>query len=72
MGADVIRGSDGTNPSDEITGAEYGIYSTICIIRDHNAWAKQPEGRCRIVKSTGLVWEDICIFMRTHLSQDHL
>ena len=25
--------------SDEITGAGYGIYSTICIIRDHNQWA---------------------------------
>lgn len=39
-GADVIRDSDGTELSDEITGAGYGIYSTICIIRDHNEWAK--------------------------------
>ncbi len=38
-GADVIRDSDGTVLSDEITHAGYGIYSTICIIRDHNAWA---------------------------------
>lgn len=38
-GADVIRDSDGTVLSEEITGAGYGIYSTICIIRDHNAWA---------------------------------
>lgn len=40
-GADVIRDSDGTQLSDEITNSGYGIYSTICIIRDHNAWAKE-------------------------------
>ena len=40
-GADVIRDSDGTELSDEITNSGYGIYSTICIIRDHNAWAKE-------------------------------
>lgn len=39
-GADVIRDSDGTALSDEILDAGYSIYSTICIIRDHNAWAK--------------------------------
>ena len=40
-GADVIRYSDGTVLSDEIVHAGYGIYSTICIIRDHNEWAKK-------------------------------
>ncbi len=40
-GADVIRDSDGTTLSDEIIDAGYKIYSTICIIRDHNAWAKE-------------------------------
>ena len=40
-GADVIRDSDGTVLSDEIVHAGYGIYSTICIIRDHNEWAKK-------------------------------
>ena len=40
-GADVIRDSDGTVLSDDITKAGYGIYSTICIIRDHNEWAKK-------------------------------
>ncbi len=40
-GADVIRDSDGTALSDEILNAGYGIYSTICIIRDHNEWAKK-------------------------------
>ena len=38
-GADVIRDSDGTQLSDEIINAGYGIYSTVCIIRDHNEWA---------------------------------
>lgn len=40
-GADVIRDSDGTVLSEEITQAGYGIYSTICIIRDHNEWGKK-------------------------------
>lgn len=40
-GADVIRDSDGTALSDEIINAGYRIYSTICIIRGHNEWAKQ-------------------------------
>lgn len=44
-GADVIRDSDGTKLSDEIVDAGYGIYSTICIIRDHNAWARQHMDR---------------------------
>ncbi len=38
-GADMIRDSDGTKLSDEIVQAGYGIYSTICIIRQHNAFA---------------------------------
>ena len=40
-GADVIRDSDGTRLSDEIVEAGYGIYSTICIIRQHNAFAAE-------------------------------
>ena len=40
-GADVIRDSDGTKLSDEIVNAGYGIYSTICLIREHNEWAKK-------------------------------
>ncbi len=40
-GADVIRDSDGTELSEDIIHAGYGIYSTICIIRDHNEWAKE-------------------------------
>ncbi|MDO4867484.1 MAG: 1,3-beta-galactosyl-N-acetylhexosamine phosphorylase [Clostridia bacterium] len=39
-GADVIRDSDGTKLSDEIVSAGYRIYSTICIIRQHNAFAE--------------------------------
>ena len=38
-GADVIRDSDGTRLSDEIVEAGYSIYSTICIIRQHNDFA---------------------------------
>ena len=39
-GADVIRDSDGTRLSPEIVEAGYRIYSTICIIREHNAFAQ--------------------------------
>ena len=39
-GADVIRDSDGTKLSSEIVEAGYRIYSTICIIREHNAFAQ--------------------------------
>ena len=42
-GADVIRDSDGTALSPEILNSGYGIYSTICIIRDHNKWAKEHQ-----------------------------
>ncbi len=45
-GADVIRDSDGTKLSPEITEAGYKIYSTICIIREHNAFAEaHPEAQ---------------------------
>lgn len=44
-GADVIRDSDGTELSPEIINAGYGIYSTICIIRDHNEWAKENQDK---------------------------
>ncbi len=39
-GADAIRDSDGTSLSGKILEAGYDIYSTICIIRGHNDWAK--------------------------------
>ena len=43
-GADVIRDSDGTKLSPELLNAGYDIYSTICVIRGHNAYAKaHPE-----------------------------
>lgn len=52
-GADVIRDSDGTKLSSAITGAGYGIYATICLIRDHNAWIREhPECRQHTFLST--------------------
>lgn len=44
-GADVIRDSDGTELSEEIVHAGYGIYSTICIIREHNKWAEDNKDK---------------------------
>jgi beta-D-galactosyl-(1->4)-L-rhamnose phosphorylase len=40
-GADVIRDSDGTQLSDDIIHSPYDIYSTVCLVRSHNAWARQ-------------------------------
>lgn len=40
-GADMIRDSDGTKLSEELLDAGYGIYSTVCVIRDHNEWASK-------------------------------
>lgn len=39
-GADVIRDSDGTQLSGALLSAGYGIYSTLCIVREHNEWAR--------------------------------
>ncbi|MBC2605011.1 1,3-beta-galactosyl-N-acetylhexosamine phosphorylase [Pelagicoccus albus] len=39
-GADVIRDSDGTQLSSEITESDYDIYSTLCLVRADNEWAK--------------------------------
>ena len=39
-GADAIRDSDGTVLSDKIISADYHIYSTICLVRADNEWAK--------------------------------
>ena len=39
-GADAIRDSDGTVLSDKLVSGDYDIYSTICLIRADNEWAK--------------------------------
>lgn len=39
-GADVIRDSDGTQLSDDIVSMGYDIYSTLCLVRSDNEWAK--------------------------------
>jgi len=39
-GADTIRDSDGTVLSDKITSMGYDIYSTLCLVRSDNEWAK--------------------------------
>lgn len=43
-GADVIRDSDGTRLSDDLLTSGYGIYSTVCVIRDHNPWIRAHPG----------------------------
>lgn len=39
-GADAIRDSDGTVLSDKITATGFDIYSTLCLVRIDNRWAK--------------------------------
>ncbi len=52
-GADVIRDSDGTALSSEILAAGYDIYSTLCVIREHNAFAvSHPHCRQQTVLCT--------------------
>ncbi len=48
-GADAIRDSDGTSLSGKILEAGYDIYSTICIIRGHNDWAKKNRDKLQQV-----------------------
>ncbi len=69
-GADVIRDSDGTVLSDEIISAGYGIYSTICIIRDHNQWAEKHPDQLQqtfLVTAPKTAEENCLIF---HLMED--
>ncbi|HEX3044801.1 MAG TPA: 1,3-beta-galactosyl-N-acetylhexosamine phosphorylase [Bacillota bacterium] len=39
-GADTIRDSDGTVLSDQILALGYNIYSTLCMVRADNTWAR--------------------------------
>ena len=39
-GADTIRDSDGTQLSDAILKTGHDIYSTLCLVRSDNAWAR--------------------------------
>ena len=43
-GADAIRDSDGTVLSNKIISMGYNVYSTRCLIRIDNAWAKAHMG----------------------------
>jgi len=39
-GVDAVRDSDGTELSDEILKMDFEVYSTLCLIREDNEWAK--------------------------------
>ena len=39
-GADTIRDSDGTRLSDDLLRSGFDIYSTLCLVRADNAWAR--------------------------------
>ncbi len=60
-GADVIRDSDGTELSAPIIEAGYGIYSTLCLIRNHNEWAKahkEQRQQCFLITDPVLATSD--------------
>ena len=44
-GADTIRDSDGTQLSPEIVNAGYEIYSTVCLVRAVQPWARENLGK---------------------------
>ena len=44
-GADTIRDSDGTQLSPEIVSAGYQIYSTVCVVRSVQPWARKNLGK---------------------------
>jgi beta-D-galactosyl-(1->4)-L-rhamnose phosphorylase len=44
-GADTIRDSDGTQLSPEILGAGYNIYSTVCLVRSVQPWARRNRNK---------------------------
>lgn len=39
-GIDAVRDSDGTKLSDEIINMGFDVYSTLCLVREDNEWAK--------------------------------
>lgn len=44
-GADTIRDSDGTQLSPEITQSGYAIYSTVCLVRSVQPWARKNKDK---------------------------
>ncbi len=63
-GADVIRDSDGTKLSPAILDAGYDIYATLCIIRDHNEWARShPDTQQQVflISSPVIATEDVVV-----------
>lgn len=43
-GADALRDSDGTELSEELLALDFDIYTTLCLIREENDWAREhPE-----------------------------
>ncbi|MDC7286562.1 1,3-beta-galactosyl-N-acetylhexosamine phosphorylase [Blautia schinkii] len=62
-GADMIRDSDGTQLSPELLQAGYGIYSTVCVIREHNEWARENRDKLQqtFLMAGPVTAEDDCV-----------
>jgi len=46
LGADALRNSDGTDLSEEFLQGDYNIYSTLCIARADQKWARKHMDHC--------------------------
>jgi 1,3-beta-galactosyl-N-acetylhexosamine phosphorylase len=46
-GVDILRDSDGTSLSPELTSMDFEIYSTLCLIRMDQEWAKKHPDHCQ-------------------------
>lgn len=46
-GVDIIRDSDGTKLSPELTKMDFEVYSTVCLIRQDQDWAKKHPQHCQ-------------------------
>jgi 1,3-beta-galactosyl-N-acetylhexosamine phosphorylase len=46
-GVDIIRDSDGTRLSDDLMKMDFEVYSTLCLIREDQKWAKEHPHHCQ-------------------------
>lgn len=47
--ADAIRDCDGIKLSDDILNMSFDVYSTLCIIREDNEWAKKNQDKLQMI-----------------------
>lgn len=48
-GIDAVRDSDGTKLSDDIINMGFDVYSTLCLVREDNEWAKANTDKLQMI-----------------------